>query len=146
MVTEIVRDRTNRLDERLKAIEEVMETWRVDHDMVYSLMGKIQDMEEKMTSMMTTSIAQKAQEADVEAKVMEIDRKLKLVADGAEKAASELKGSTDWGSWSIAEEEMFQDLAARVEELEGGSGHGPTANPSDFQWQMDQMDERMEKT
>ena len=36
--------------------------------------------------------------ADVEAKVMEIDRKLKLVADGAEKAVSELKASTDWGS------------------------------------------------
>ena len=71
-MTEIVRDRINRLDKRLKAIEEVMETWKVDHDMVYSRMGKIQDMEEKMSSMMTINMAQRAQEADVEAKVMEI--------------------------------------------------------------------------
>ena len=119
-MTESVRDRTNKLNKRLEAIAEVMETWRVDHDIVYVLVGKIQDMEEKMTSMMTTSMAQRAQEADVEARVMEIGRKLKLVADDAEKAVSELKGSTDWGSWPIAEEAMFQDLAARVEELERG--------------------------
>ena len=75
---------------------------------------------------------------------MDIDRKLKLVADGEQKAVSETKGSTDWGSWSIAEEEMFQDLAARVEELEGGAGLGPTAGSSDVQWQMGQLEERME--
>ena len=85
-------------------------------------------MEEKLTSMMTTSVAQRIQEADVEAKVMQIDTKLSLVADSAENAVSDVKGSNEWGSWSIAEDGVFQGLAARVEELEGGPvlGQPPT--------------------
>ena len=80
-----------------------METFRVTHDQLHAL---------------------NAHNTELQDKARELEKNIALVADGANAAvkglaeAQETRGSSEWSDWQLMEDESFQDMKQKTEELE----------------------------